>query len=109
VTMSVSQQCALVTKTNIILGCIRQSIASRSKGVILPLCSALVRHIWSAGSSCGLPSTRRHGHTRVSLLKGDEDDGVEHLTNDERLRDGCVNSRQEGAEEKNQILVIGIQ
>lgn len=33
-------------------------ITSRSREVILPLCLAPVRHISSAGSSCGLPSTR---------------------------------------------------
>jgi len=44
-------------ETNGILTCVRQSIASRSWGVILPLYSVLVRHIWSAGSSSGLSST----------------------------------------------------
>ena len=48
-------------KASSILGYIGQCVASRSKGVIHPLCSALVRHIWSAGSSVGLPSIRETG------------------------------------------------
>jgi len=42
--LNMTQQCALVSqKANCILGCMKRSMPSRLREVILPLCSALVR------------------------------------------------------------------
>lgn len=49
--------------------CIRKIIASRLRKVILLLCLALVRHIWSPESSTVVPSKERHGHIEVSSAK----------------------------------------
>jgi len=57
--LTLRQQCDFAEKkANSFVLCIRKGIAKRSKEVILHLCSALVRHIWSAQSRSGLASKR---------------------------------------------------
>ncbi|GAB0184763.1 hypothetical protein GRJ2_000941600 [Grus japonensis] len=62
--LNMSQQCALAAqKANRVLGCIKRSVTSRSKEVILPLCYTLVR-----------PHLEYCGVVEVSPEEGHEDD-----------------------------------
>jgi len=85
-----THQCALAAqKANHILGCIKSGVASRSRELILPLCSALVRphlescvQLWSPQHRKDMELLQWVQRRATKMIRG-----LEHLCNEKRLRD----------------------
>jgi len=95
--LNTTQQCALTAQAaNCLPDCIKRSMASRSREVIPPLCSTLVRfhlesciQLWSPQHRKDMDRLERVQRRATTMIRG-----LEHLSTEERLRELGLFSRE---------------